>query len=118
MRNRNILSLSIALTGVMLSAALAAGNAAKGRILFNDPKFADAVRACSDCHPDGRGLENAADKKIFHIAGQTQRSIEEAVNACIVNAAGGKAIDRKSAEMQDIVAYITSLKGTKPADAY
>jgi cytochrome c553 len=118
MDDKKIILLSVALTGVMLSAAMAAGNASKGKILFNDPKFADGVRACSGCHPDGRGLENAADRKVFHIGGQTQRSLEEAVNACIVSAAEGKAIDPKSVEMQNIVAYIKSLKGIKPADGY
>jgi cytochrome c553 len=118
MDDKKILLLAVALAGVMLSIAAAAGNAAKGKALFNNPKFAHGVRACSHCHPDGRGLENAADRKVFHIGGQTQRSLEEAVNACIVNATGGKAIDPKSADMQDIVAYIKSLKETGPAAGY
>ncbi len=118
MNERRILLLSIAATGIMLSTVLAAGNPAKGKVLFNDPKFANAVRACSDCHPNGRGLENAAGSKVFHIAGGTQRSLEEAVNVCIVYAAGGQAIDPKSVAMEDIVAYIKSLKGTQPADGY
>jgi cytochrome c len=118
MDKKKIFLLSAALTGAMLSAAIAAGDAAEGKALFNNPKFADGVRACSSCHPDGRGLENAADKKEFHIGRQTQRSLEEAVNACIVNANEGKAIDPQSAEMQNIVAYIKSLKGTEPADGY
>jgi cytochrome c553 len=118
MAQNKIFLLSVGLIGMMLSAALAAGNAARGKILFDNPKFADGVRACSDCHPDGRGLENAARRKVFHIAGGTQRSLAEAVNACIVNAAGGKAIDPNSAEMKDIVAYITSLKSGRPTDGY
>jgi cytochrome c553 len=115
---QKILLLSVALAGVMLSAAMADGDAAKGKALFSDPKFADGVRACSGCHPDGRGLEKAADRKVFHIGGKTQRTLEEAVNACIVNANEGRAIDPQSADMQNIVAYIRSLKGTKPADGY
>jgi cytochrome c553 len=118
MNDKKVFLLSALLTVVMLSAAMAAGNAAKGKVLFNDPKFADGVRACSRCHPDGRGLENAADRKVFHIGGRTQMSLEEAVNTCIVTANEGKAIDPKSADMQNIVAYIKSLKGTKPADGY
>jgi cytochrome c553 len=118
MADKKILLLAVALAGAMLSTAVAAGNAAKGKVLFNNPKFAHGVRACSHCHPDGRGLENAADRKVFHIGGQTQRSLEEAVNTCIVNATGGKAIDPKSAEMQDIVAYIKSLKEINPAGGY
>jgi mono/diheme cytochrome c family protein len=118
MGNNKILLLAVALTGITLSVAVAAGDAARGKVLFDNPSFAHAVRACSDCHPDGRGLENAADRKVFHIGGGTQRSLEEAVNACIVNAAGGKAIAPTSAEMEDIVAYITSLKTAHPADGH
>ena len=43
--------------------------------------------------------------------GKTQKSIEEAVNFCIINANEGKAIDAKSGQMKDMVAYIKSLKG-------
>jgi len=93
----------------MSSFVFAAGNAEKGKTLFNDPKTFGGERACSSCHPDGGGLEYAAGKKVFHIAGKTQETLEEAVNVCIVNASGGKAIDVKSGQMKDIVAYIKSL---------
>ena len=96
--------------GCMSSDVFAAGDAKKGKALFSDPKAFGGARACSACHPDGSGLENAAGKKVFHIAGGTQESLGDAVNACIVNASGGKAIDIKSDGMKDIVAYITSLK--------
>ena len=43
--------------------------------------------------------------------GKTQKNIEEAVNFCIINANKGKAIDVKSEQMKDMVAYIKSLKG-------
>ena len=94
----------------MSSLVFAAGGSERGNALFNDPKAFGGVSACSACHPDGSGLENVAEKKVFHIAGGTQKSLEDAVNACIVNASGGKAIDIKSARMKDIVAYIKSLK--------
>lgn len=100
-----------------VSAALAAGSVSKGKVLFNDPKFAGATsgHSCNTCHPGGTGLEQAAgDKKEFHIAGKVQKSLEEAVNACIVYAINGKAIDPKSEAMQDIVAYIKSLKSKSP----
>ena len=95
-----------------VSAALAAGSASQGKTLFNDPNFAGATsgRSCNTCHPGGTGLEQAGDEKEFHIAGKTQKSLEEAVNACIVSAINGKTIDPKSEAMQDIVAYIKSLK--------
>ena len=108
---------AIVLTATVLafaaSAALAAGNAEKGKALFNDPKFAGATsgRSCNTCHPAGKGLEHAGSKKVFHNAGKTQHTLEGAVNACIEGAIDGKAIDPKSGAMQDIVAYIKSLEG-------
>ncbi len=94
----------------MSSFIFAAGNTEKGRALFNDPRAFGGERACSSCHPDGSGLEYAAGKKVFHIAGGTQETLEGAINACIVNASGGKAIDVMSGQMKDIVAYIKSLE--------
>jgi cytochrome c553 len=88
----------------------AAGEAERGKALFNDPAAFGGKRACSACHPDGGGLEYAAGKKKFHIAGGVQENLEEAVNACIVNAGMGKAIDIRSEQMKEIVAYITSLR--------
>jgi cytochrome c len=90
----------------------------KGKALFNDAKFAGGVKACSSCHPNGQGLEKAADKKEYHIMGGTQKSLEEAINICIVNANQGKAIDVKSAQMKEMAAYIKSLKMKKPASGY
>jgi cytochrome c peroxidase len=92
---------------LMLTLALAAGNAEKGKTLFNDPKLGGgtAGMSCNSCHQDGKGLEKAADRK----------DLEKMVNACIKNALKGKGIDLKSAEMADIVAYLKSLKGKTPA---
>jgi cytochrome c553 len=95
---------SISLT---VTLAIAAGNAEKGKILFNDPKFGGGTvgMSCNSCHPDGKGVEKAADRK----------NLEKQVNACIKNALKGNGIDPKSAEMADIVAYLKSLKGKAPA---
>jgi cytochrome c553 len=106
------------LLGWIFSDAFAAGNAEKGKALFNDPTFAGGVKACSTCHPDGNGLEKAGDKGVFHVMGKTQKSLEEAINACIVYASKGKAIDVKSDQMRDIVAYIKTLTPKKSAPAY
>ena len=104
--------------GALFTFAFAAGEAEKGKALFNDAKFAGGVKSCSSCHPNGKGLEKAADKKEFHVMGGTQKSLEEAINTCIVNANQGKAIDVKSAQMKEMVAYIKSLKAKKPASGY
>lgn len=105
--------LLLIILGLTFSVALAKKHLPeeRGKTLFTDPKFAGGSKACNECHPDGKGLEKAADKKEFKIMGKTQKNIEEAVNFCIVNANKGKAIDVKSEQMKDMVAYIKSLKG-------
>jgi mono/diheme cytochrome c family protein len=113
MKTMRAVLLIAAVCGLVFSVAYAGGDVAKGKALFNDTNFAGATsgKSCNTCHPDGRGLENAGDKKEFRIMGKVQHSLEEAVNMCIVKAIGGKAIDPASEEMKDIVAYIRSLKG-------
>ena len=96
--------LVIMLTGLPFSFSLAAGDAAKGKALFNDAKLGNNTsgQSCNSCHPDGKGLEKAGDRK----------DLEAFVNSCIENALKGKPIDSKSQEMANLVAYIRSLKGT------
>jgi len=103
MKGLKITMLSMISVNLIFSLAMAAGDMEKGKALFNDPKFGGGMDgvSCNSCHPDGKGLEKAADKK----------DLEKFVNACIKNALKGKGIDTKSAEMADIVAYIKSLKG-------
>jgi cytochrome c553 len=93
-------------SGLIFSLAIAAGDMEKGKTLFNDSTFGGgtAGASCNSCHPDGKGLEKAGDRK----------DLEKYVNACIQNALKGKGIDTKSGEMADIVAYLKSLKGKAP----
>ena len=107
-------------TGLFVTAAFADGDMEKGKALFNDTAFAGATsgKSCNTCHPGGSGLENAVDKEAFNIMGKTQNSLEEAVNYCIVMAIKGKAIDTKSDQMKDIVAYIRSLKQQGQSPGY
>jgi cytochrome c len=104
--------LTVTILAFAVSVAFAAGSVSKGKALFNDPKFAGAKSgmSCNTCHPGGKGLEESGNTKEFHVAGKTQKSLEEAVNACIEYAIGGKALGPKSDAMKDIVAYIKSLK--------
>ncbi len=91
----------------------------RGKAYFNDPHFAGGTTACSSCHPDGKGLENAAGKKTLMTPAGAAGTLEEAINICIVNANKGRALDLKSREMQDMVAYIKSLgKKTPKEPAY
>ena len=94
---------SILSVGLSLSVAFAAGNAVKGKALFNNPQLAGgkAGKSCNSCHPNGERLENVSDKK----------DLPKVINSCIENALNGKAVDSKSSEMADLIAYIKSLKG-------
>jgi len=106
MKGLKITMLSMIFVNLVFSLAIAAGDGEKGKALFNDPKFGGGTAgvSCNSCHPDGKGLEKAADKK----------DLEKFVNTCIKNALKGKGIDTKSTEMADIVAYLKSLKGRVP----
>jgi cytochrome c553 len=103
MKGLKIAMLSMISLNLIFSLAIAAGELEKGKALFNDPKFGGGTvgMSCNSCHPDGKGVEKAADRK----------DLEKQVNACIKNALKGKGIDLKSADMADIIVYIKSLKG-------
>ena len=118
MRFIKITLLSLIALGLIFSYAFAAVDTAKGKALFNDVKFAGgtAGKSCNSCHPEGKGLEKAADKKQFNLGGKMQKNLEEAINVCIVMANKGKAIDVKSDQMKELVAYIKSLKPKAAAE--
>jgi len=98
--------LSVGALGFVFALAMAAEDVGKGKVLFSDPKLGGATAgvSCNSCHPDGKGLEKAGDRK----------DLKAFVNSCIQNALKGKAIDPKSKEMDDIVAYIKTLKRQSP----
>jgi len=110
---RNVISaiIPIALSLTFAVAFATSHEAAeRGKALFENPDFAGGKKACSSCHPKGDGLLTAGTNAEFSIMGKNQKSLEEAINFCIVNANKGKAIAADSKEMQDIVSYIKSLE--------
>ncbi len=109
MGSLRILMLSAIVTGLLFSSAFGAGNAEKGKALFNDPKAFGGQMACSSCHPGGKGLEKAGTEKEWTTPAGKTRTLEEAINLCIVNANKGKGLDVRSEQMADLVAYIKSL---------
>lgn len=111
MKMVKIMLICLLIAGLTTAVAFASDD--KGKALFNDAKFAGGSKACSSCHKDGSKLENAADKKEFKLGGKTQKSLEEAINVCIVNANKGKAIDVKSDDMKALTAYVKSFKKAK-----
>jgi cytochrome c len=103
--------IAIVLIASWAFAGMMEGNAEKGKALFNDPKAFGGSVSCSSCHPDGKGLEKSGmmgKAEWINPAGKF-KSLEEAINACITMANKGKAIDVKSEEMKNMVAYIKSL---------
>ncbi len=102
LKSMKILSLALVSLGMVFGVAFAAHHTPeeRGKTLFNDAYFASGSRACSDCHPGGKGLEKAG----------SRADLEAMVNNCIVKANGGTAIDPNSGEMKDIIAFIKSLK--------
>ncbi len=117
MKVLKIAALSLMAIGLLVFVACTSstdtnGEIGKGKMVFNDVNFGAGTseKSCNSCHPDGKGLEKAGDKKEFNIMGKKQNSLEEAVNVCIEMALKGKAIDPVSEDMVNIVAYIKSLK--------
>lgn len=117
MKIAKIVLLTLAVCGLTFTLAFAAGSAAKGKALFNDPKLGTNGKSCNDCHPNGEGLIGAGTKKEWKTPGGAHKSLEEAVNTCITMALKGKALKVKSGKMKDLVAYIKSLKAPTPAAA-
>jgi len=99
----------MAVLTLCFSVAFAAGSAADGRKLFNDPALAGSQNdmSCNTCHPEGRKLENAGTRD--YSTGTGAKSLEDMINICITNPLKGKALPVDSVEMQDLVAYIKSL---------
>jgi cytochrome c len=122
MKVLKIAMLTLIALGLMVPASFAGKAEDMGKKLFEDPKAFGGEKACSECHPNGRGLEKAGTKMEFKIMGKTQKGLEEAVNFCIVNASKGKEIKKDSDQMKEMVAYIKSLgmakKEKKPAPGY
>jgi len=121
MKIAKITLLSLVAAAIFFSVALA-GDATKGKALFNDPALGGgtAGKSCGSCHPNGKGLENIAGKNKFRFAGKTYTSFEDIINACIEKANKGTPLDPKSNDMKDLIAYLKSLKTTldEPKDKH
>jgi cytochrome c len=97
---------------LLCSAVVAGGDIEHGKKLFNDPALAGGTtgKSCSSCHPEGKGLQEAGSRKVWRMMGKKFKSLEAVINYDIEIALHGKALDPASQSMQDLVAYIKSLK--------
>ncbi|MBI5141094.1 MAG: hypothetical protein HZA20_02730 [Nitrospirae bacterium] len=121
MRRLKTVILAAASIGILASGALAAHHTPedRGKAAFNSTRLGGgkAAKSCNSCHAGGKGLEHAGAKTEFNLMGKKLGTLEDAVNVCIEMALKGKAIDVKSDEMKDIVAYIKSFGGKSAAPA-
>jgi cytochrome c peroxidase len=87
---------------LFFAAAYGEGNAEKGKVLFNDPQLGGgkAGVSCNSCHPDGKNAAKEADDK----------GVRQIINTCIQKALQGNPIDPSSSQMDDLVAYLRSVK--------
>ena len=81
------------------------GTVESGMALFSDPALGTSGKACSSCHPGGKGLENAFSRK----------DLARMVNVCISGPLKGKALQEDSVEMRSLILYLDSLGSKKPA---
>ena len=92
---------------VLTTVASAAGVASieQGNKLFKSTLLGTNGRSCAGCHPDGKGLEEAAayDKK----------TLATIANRCIVKALDGKALAVDSPELTSLVLYLNTFGTAK-----
>jgi len=110
MKNSTIIVSGLFSFFLAASPVMAAGNAEKGKALFNDVKLGTSGKTCNSCHNEGKGLDKSGEKKEMMVMGKKYTTLEDAINFCIEKPLKGKTLDPKSQEMQDLVAYIKSLK--------
>ena len=80
---RNAISVIIPITLILtfsVAFAMSHNAAERGKALFENPNFAGGKKACSSCHPKGKGLSTAGLKSEFSIMGKKQNSLEQAIN--------------------------------------
>ena len=101
---------------LMFSAGIAySADISKGKSLFNNTKLGTNGKSCNSCHPDGSSIDGS--KSSFSILGSEQSNIEDAANFCIEMALSGKALDKSSDKMKDLVSYLSTLKPKSETEA-
>ena len=80
-----------------------------GKAHFNNPDFAGWKKSCSECHPDGSGLEEAGREGKVFVRNGALVTLERAINSCVEKCSMGKPQYVKSREMMELVSYIQSL---------
>ena len=87
------------------------GDVERGKSLFNNPALGGSANedSCNTCHSDGSGIEKAGSKKFTSFMDIRVNTLEDVINICIEKPLEGKALNKSSQDMKDIVSYIKSL---------
>jgi cytochrome c len=93
---------------VLTTIATAGGVVSKeqGEKLFKSTSLGSNGRSCAGCHPDGKGLENAA--------AYDEKTLAKIANKCIVKALNGKALADDSTELASLIMYLKTIAAAKP----
>lgn len=94
-----VLSLLVSSVVTLAFGAQHTASADRGKALFNDPSLGTSGKTCNDCHPGGRGLEKAGNR----------RDLDRMVNTCIAGPLKGKPLPDASVEMQSLLLYLKGL---------
>lgn len=81
----------------------------RGKALFTEPGLGGSSngKSCMTCHDGGRDLSpETLSRKEYLVMGNPIKSLTEVVNFCIEVTLRGEALDEKSAEMADLLAYL------------
>jgi cytochrome c peroxidase len=97
--------IAVAIAGALMAISLQAvekPSTSLGEKLFNDPNLGGSVnaRSCNNCHPGGKGLEDAG----------SNPDLASIINHCISGPLGGTPVAKDSTQMQSLILYIKSLK--------
>jgi len=93
--------LCLLVVGVSSVMAFAAPSVEQGKALFNSTDLGTNGKRCATCHPNGKGLEEAA--------GYGKTELGVIINQCIKKPLEGRELALDSAEMQSLVMYVQSL---------
>ncbi len=112
MKTLKSMMMGLVILGLVFSLAYAAGNADEGQKLFDDPNLSGSTndKACSTCHPDGKGLAGVTEKQNFSTPAGKSDQLTTAINQCITMALQGNALPPDSQKMQDIIAYLKTIQ--------
>ena len=108
MKKRIIVLAIVTLTVCSFSNVFAEVNFENGKILFFNNNIAEnsSGKSCASGHLDGKGLSKSYSKNDFYFQGRHMRSIQEAVDFCVVQNVKGKPLGSNSDEMLSILEYI------------